>query len=186
MISSTGFWDDNHSNKHNFDQLLCQGLIRFLKKENVTSAYDFGCGPGWYVKDILLNGIDIKGYDGNPNTPSLTDGVCNVLDLSIEHALPQRDWAISLEVGEHIPKRFEEKFINNLHYHNTKGVILSWAVPGQGGHGHVNECSNEYIKGLFDKLGYTNDLEAEKELREASNDWWFKDTIMVFRKNDRL
>jgi hypothetical protein len=32
-------------------------------------------------------------------------------------------------------------------------------------------------------LGYTNDLEAEHILRESSSLWWFKNTIMVFRKN---
>jgi len=31
-------------------------------------------------------------------------------------------------------------------------------------------------------LGYTNDLEAENRLREASSLWWFKNTLMVFRK----
>ena len=32
------------------------------------------------------------------------------------------------------------------------------------------------------KLGYINDIESETQLRSHSSLWWFKDTIMVFRK----
>jgi hypothetical protein len=60
---------------------------------------------------------------------------------------------------------------------------MSWALEGQGGLGHFNERNNEYIKEKVIALGYTNDLEAENRLREASSLWWFKNTLMVFRKN---
>ena len=33
------------------------------------------------------------------------------------------------------------------------------------------------------KLGYINDIKAENILRKKSTLWWFKNTIMVFRKN---
>jgi hypothetical protein len=59
---------------------------------------------------------------------------------------------------------------------------MSWALEGQGGLGHFNERSNEYIKSKIMALGYTNDVDAENVLREASSLWWFKNTLMVFRK----
>jgi hypothetical protein len=89
---------------------------------------------------------------------------------------------MSLEVGEHLPEQFEDIFINNLHNNNKYGIVLSWAVKDQGGLGHYNEQDNEYIKTKFSNLGYTNDVEAENKLREDSTLWWFKNTIMVFRK----
>ena len=61
---------------------------------------------------------------------------------------------MSLEVGEHIPKEYEDIFINNLHNNNNKGIILSWAILGQGGFGHVNEQNNDYIKSKMSNLGY--------------------------------
>jgi hypothetical protein len=87
-------------------------------------------------------------------------------------------------VGEHIPKNSEDTFIHNLHVNNVKGIILSWAIIGQGGDGHVNEQNNEYIKSKICNLGYKNDFETEIKLRNASSLSWFKNTIMVFRKKN--
>lgn len=186
MISKNGFWLDDTLENHHFDTDLCNGLFEFLKKEKAETLYDFGCGHGLYTKTFNQSGIKCQGFDGNPNTKELTNSECEVLDLSQPQQLPTHDWVMSLEVGEHIPKEFENNFINNLHIHNTKGIILSWAIPGQGGHGHYNEQPNEYIKNKLISLGYTNDMAAEETLRRASSHWWFKSTIMVFRKNDRV
>ena len=39
---------------------------------------------------------------------------------------------MSLEVGEHLPQEFENIFIHNLHNNNKSGILLSWAIKGQG------------------------------------------------------
>jgi hypothetical protein len=59
---------------------------------------------------------------------------------------------------------------------------MSWAVPRQGGDGHVNERDNSYIRSKFEALGYESNMEAEKILRKSSSLWWFKKTVFVFRK----
>ena len=61
---------------------------------------------------------------------------------------------------------------------------MSWAVPGQGGDGHVNERDNSYIRSKFEALGYTSDVDAEKVFRKNCDLWWFKKTIFCFRKNN--
>ena len=76
------------------------------------------------------------------------------------------DWILSLEVGEHIPKEFESAFIQNLTRNAKKGIIISWAIKGQGGYGHFNEQNNKYIKNLLYKFGFINDLKTEKKLRK--------------------
>jgi tryptophanyl-tRNA synthetase len=119
----------------------------------------------------------------DPNTPELTNNLGKVLDLSIPKKFDEPfDWVMSLEVGEHLPQKFEDIFINNLHNNNKYGIILSWAVKGQCGHGHCNEQNNDYIKSKICKLGYLNDIITETKLREDSTLFWFKNTIMVFRK----
>jgi cyclopropane fatty-acyl-phospholipid synthase-like methyltransferase len=139
---------------------------------------------GDYVKTFLANGLNASGFDGNPNTPELTDNLCKVLDLSIPKQFEEKfDWVMSLEVGEHLPPQFEDIFINNLHNNNNYGIVLSWAIKGQGGHGHFNEQNNDYIKSKICKLGYLNDIKSEDKLREDSTLSWFKNTIMVFRKS---
>ncbi len=85
-------------------------------------------------------------------------------------------------MGEHLPVQYETVFIENLHRNNTKGIVLSWAIEGQGGHGHVNERNNEYVRGRFEALGYTSDPVAEFYLRQHAALGWFKNTIMVFRR----
>ena len=172
------------SSQHCYDEKLSDALLIFFKNEQVKTLCDFGCGIGSYVQYFKKNNLNVYGYDGNPNTPELTNNTCEVLDLSkpIKFDTPF-SWVMSLEVGgqaqmKHLSKKFEDVFINNLHNNNENGMVLSWG--GQGG--HFNEENNDYIKSKICKLGYINDIEAEERLRKHSSLWWFKNTIMVFRK----
>jgi hypothetical protein len=189
-IGETGAWQNNslegHIHSENnpfFDESLAETMLRFFHKNDIGSLYDFGCGGGFYTKYFRDHNLVCYGYDGNPYTPNITNGLCEVLDLSTSVELPPQDLVLSLEVGEHLPPQFESTFIDNIHKHNTKIVIISWAIEGQGGWGHFNERNNSYIKQKFLDLGYFNDIDEEKVLRSASSLPWFKNTIMVFRKN---
>ena len=183
-IDKHGFWKgESIKCEHAHDPKLSKALVKFMKYENVESIVDLGCGLGNYVRYFIENGINAEGYDGNPDTGLLTNHLCKVTDLSqpVNFVKPF-SWVLSLEVGEHIPKKFENTFINNLHLNNVKGIILSWAIKGQRGYGHVNTQNNNYIKDKICKLGYINDIKIEKKLRKKSKLKWFKKTIMVFRK----
>lgn len=184
IIHNHGYWCGEEVDKqHLFDFKLAKALARFFINEKAESVVDFGCGMGEYVKVLQNQDICTEGYDGNPDTVKLTDGLAQVIDLSQPFDLGKKfDWVLSIEVGEHIPKKFEKKFIENLHIHNVKGIVLSWAVKGQGGFGHFNEQNNDYIKKVMMEYGYCNDVEAENQLRNQSTLPWFKNTIMVFRK----
>ena len=185
-IHGNGYWlgvDASRHHEHCYDATLADSLIVFLQNENAKSVVDFGCGMGHYVKTFQQNGINVVGFDGNPDTPELTNNLCEVLDLSVPKQFDEPfDWVLSLEVGEHLPQQFEDIFIHNLHNNNKHGILLSWAVKGQGGHGHFNEQNNEYIKSKICNLGYTNDVESETVMRKRASLSWFKRTIMVFRK----
>jgi cyclopropane fatty-acyl-phospholipid synthase-like methyltransferase len=183
-IHKNGFWEGKEaSSQHVYDSTLGDSLVVFFKKENAKSVVDFGCGMGNYVKTFQQNNINAIGFDGNPNTPELTDNLCEVLDLSEPKEFDEKfDWVMSLEVGEHLPSHFEDIFIHNLHNNNKYGIVLSWALEGQGGHGHFNEHNNDYIKSKICELGYLNDIKSENILRKDSTFCYFKNTIMVFRK----
>ena len=92
------------------------------------------------------------------------------------------DWVLSLEVGEHIPKAFEEALIDNLHRHNTEGIVLSWARVGQGGFGHVNERDQGYVVDRLVHLGYAIDEQLTESLRNAATLDWLRHNVLVFRK----
>lgn len=183
-IHPRGFWvSQEASEQHAFDPRVCSELVQFFQSQG-GSVVDFGCGPGRYVQLISAAGVSCDGYDGNPMTEQLTGGKCKVLDLSSPVDLGTAyDWVLSLEVGEHIPCEYEDTFLENINRHNRKGVVLSWAIPGQGGYGHVNERNNDYIRERFAAMGYCSDTLLEQRLRNSiSNCWWFRDTIMVFRR----
>ncbi len=141
---------------------------------------DLGAGSGAYVAALNAAGIVCRGFDGNPKTADIPD--CEVADLSLPLDLGKFDWVLSLEVGEHIPAEYESTFLHNLDRHNNEGIALSWAVPGRPGRGHVNCRDNGYIKARLADLGYSNDLAAESTLRNQSELWWFRNTLMVFRR----
>lgn len=184
VINEHGYYlGTDHSDQYYFDESLADALIQFFKKENAQSVVDFGCGNGDYVKALQNQHIYCEGYDGNPDTFNISRGVAHVADLSQPFDLNKRfDWVLSLEVGEHLPKKYERIFIGNLDLHNKKGIILSWAIKGQGGVGHFNEQNNDYIKSVMAQYGYVNDIAAELHLRQCASIRWFKNTIMVFRK----
>ena len=181
-----GIWSGlDSARRHRFDKPLCEEIIKFFKREKVKTIMDFGCGMGTYVATFRKNGFEANGCDGNPDTIELTKGLCEVKDLSQAFNLnKQFDWIVSLEVGEHIPKPYEKVFVNNLVRHCKKGIVLSWAVKGQRGAGHFNNQNNAYVKNMFDELGFDSEPEVEQTLRNASTRYWFKNTIMVFRKRE--
>ena len=180
-ISERGYWLNEGDGKYLVDPSLAEGIKEFLKNENCKSLVDLGCGSGWYTR-FFNSHFPCDGYDGHPDTFTNTNGLCSVLDLSYDQKFEKKyDWVMSLEVGEHIPEEYESVFINNLHQNNTFGIILSWAVIGQGGHGHVNCRSNEYIIRKFEDLGYIFDMDNTTQLRSISTLDWFRNTLMVFR-----
>ncbi|MCL4138881.1 UNVERIFIED_CONTAM: hypothetical protein GTU68_020771, partial [Idotea baltica] len=123
------------------------------------------------------------GYDGSLNIEKLTENFVQSLELSGPVYLGRKfDWVLSLEVGEHIPAQFEDIFLENLNKHADKGIILSWAVPGQYGLGHVNPRSNDYIISKMEEKGLIHDPESQKFLRSNIGLKYFQNTLMVFRK----
>jgi len=180
-INDNGFWENLTGEGHAYDCRLSLAILRLLKKRNFTNLLDLGCGMGDYSKHFSRHGLECEAYDGNPNTEKLTGGFGKVLDLSetidLGHSF---DVVMSLEVGEHIPKISEQKFIDNVCNHAQSLIIMSWAVPGQAGDGHVNCQSNEYIIAEMNKRGFYLDNALTAQLRNSASLWWFKKSLMVF------
>jgi SAM-dependent methyltransferase len=187
MISQTGFWTfegKRFENEHVYDPKLSDALVHFAKQRNVTKTYDFGCGPGKYVANFRKYDIDTTGYDGNPITSQIPN--CYVQDLTTDFQLPPVNFLLCLEVCEHVPKEFEDALLNTIDRHVNPGgtLVLSWAVVGQGGTGHVNCQNNDYVVKKFKSLNYTYNSTQSMHLRaQESCAPWFKNTILVFDKN---
>lgn len=178
QIAQNGAWLGTEELGHCFDAPLADALADFFADCTVG---DFGCGDGSYVRRLRERGIHCDGFDGNQSTPTLSPG-CGALDLSEPQILPHSyDWILCLEVGEHIPADRESVFLDNLRRHNSAGIVLSWAIPGQGGDGHVNCRTNEYICREMAHCGYAMDFLASQAFRDCASLAWFKRTLMVLR-----
>ena len=186
-ILDNGAWDNPTDVGHGEDLGFAEGLYQFLKKENAFMVLDVGCGRGVYTKYLVDRNIRCWGYDGNKYTPQLTAGLCQVADFSQYVDLGIYDWVFSIEVGEHIPKQFEDNFIFNLCNHAISGIILSWALPFQNGDGHVNCQTNEYVINKMKKYSFEIDWNSTDLLKRFCAEYpypcyWLKSTLMVFRK----
>jgi hypothetical protein len=181
QIHVQGYWlskEEGHANC--FDPALAEELALLLDGKSVC---DFGCGLGKYVLSLRKAGLECDGYDGNPHTPVLTDGVCKTLNLAQPVQLEkQYDCVISLEVGEHVPKEYESTFLDNLSANATVTIVLSWAIPGQEGDGHVNCHANSYIIYQLWKRGFVFQPRWTALIRANASLYWFKNTLMVFCK----
>jgi SAM-dependent methyltransferase len=164
---------------HEFDEPLC-AAINFYFKDGVHSIIDVGCGNGSYTRYLYERGYWAEGYDGSPLTPELSKGLCRVMDFSEPVLIGEFDLVLCLEVGEHIPKQYEQTFIDNLCNLAIQWIVLSWALPGQGGTGHVNCQTNEYVIAEMAKRDFLLNEGLTTALRDEARLGWFKDTLMIF------
>jgi len=134
------------------------------------SVLDLGAGVGQlgHALQSKATSIDYRGLDGGGDVESTTAGFVRWFDLRKPLALRRAEWVVSLEVGEHIAVQHELAFVRNIHAHNCRGVILSWASPGQKGHLHVNTHTEAYMTQVFSQLGYVRNVSLESALRGSS------------------
>lgn len=164
---------------------IVEELSAMIEQEKITSINDFGAGVGQYKAALAGKHpmLTYRAYDGAGNIEKFTKGFLKYFDLTLPLHLEKADWVMSLEVGEHVPSKYEGMMIRNLHKHNCKGVILSWGVLGQAGHSHVNDHGFAYLNDVFEKLGYKLDKEATAKFRNPKNNYsWFTHSTMVFRR----
>ena len=183
-INDLGFWETTDGTGHVHDRSLANALTQYLLDNEIKTVVDFGCGMGDYARAFKASNLTVEAFDGNLNTEALTEGIGSVLDLSKPFYLKKKfDAVLSLEVGEHIPAEFEDLFITNITKHVRKTLIISWAIEGQGGSGHVNCRNNDYIIADICDRGFKYNEQASNQLRKAAtNASWFGYTLMVFNK----
>lgn len=181
-IDKNGFFISENPN-HCYDLKLNNFLIKTLKGKSIL---DIGCGDCSYLKNLKTVGSTVFGYDGNPYTKQISDGIGDVADISALQDFKICDWVISFEVGEHIPKELENNFISNICNHAKEGVIISWAIEGQPGEGHINCRNNDYVIDRFYEKNFLCDFLQSNNLRNIVDTWWFQTNLLIFYRIDYL
>jgi len=183
-FSTSGAWTfEDCEYKYFLDAKLLAGLVMLMAGGEVV---ELGAGCGCYTGALIDSQqlMAVAAYDGIPTVSAMTEGLVSNMDLSQDQrgVLNPHDWTVCLEVGEHVPKQYEKTVLANIVWGVRRGVILSWAMPGQVGEGHVNLRSNEYIINQMNALGFRLDEPATVALRSTADLPWFKNTLLAFRR----
>ena len=186
MISDTGIWDREIASDHHTPTPI--EIIEQIQKIMPLGSpiADFGCGLGYTCRSLTDLGFDMIGYEGTPDLGDLAVFTpIHEQDLTIPFQIPEKRNIICLEVGEHIPPEYEKIVFDNITTNAKWRVILSWAIPDQGGTGHFNEQPNYHVIEQMQQRGFMINGGLTRVLRSVTPDqtWWFRETIMVF---DRL
>jgi hypothetical protein len=149
-----------------------------------ASMHDVGAGKGLYVHFWRGCGLQVTGEDGAVNIDSITGGTVVHRDASTYSIdcdpASAVDVVTALEIAEHIPKKFEPRFLKHVTCMASRALVLSWAHPGQAGNGHVNPATLEDVKEKLRPLGWTLQQEWTNELRRSAKVPWFKKNVAVY------
>ena len=144
---------------------------------------DMGSGAyGPYVQWMRKNGwSNVWGIDASLNSKELSNGIVKVGDLTrgsicLELFGIFACWIICNEVGEHIPNEHSASLFYN--FIGAKGVLLSWAIPGQRGCHHVNCRIPEWVACKMGQIGFHLDEEKTILARKKINNR----KVMVFNR----
>lgn len=182
MPSNTGYWDATEAAvNHDFSEALAEWMGWYLPKNQ--SIVDFGCGNGSYVAALDKTHYDVLGIEGDSSTIVEYKGCYVEQDLTEPFSIKTIN-GICLEVGEHIPPEYASQFIDNLTNNVQNILILSWAIPGQVGYGHVNCQTNQWVQKELYKRGFIMQLDDTLAARRAVEERfdYFRNTLMVFKK----
>ena len=130
---------------------------------------DLGCGCGVYAYELARRGVEVLALDGVAPPPEHSYPVeVRLQDLTVpfENAWGDFDFALCLEVAEHIPEELSDAFLDNLtRFSGT--LVMSAAPPYQGGHHHVNEQPKRYWVRRLAERGFAYDRARTGRLFEA-------------------
>lgn len=170
--------------EHAFSLELAACITHLFGKYNYEKVNDLGAGPGFYAQYLKQRGFEVFACDASEDI--IYYSLCKVweIDLSINNPdIPVREATLCLEVGEHIEPEHEATVLDNIANSATKKIIMSWAIPGQGGFGHVNCRENDYIIAQMEARGWKHNPDESDFLRaRCSGCSWFENTLMVFDK----
>lgn len=190
--TKNGAYQDESIIWHQHSNLLMVEILKYFKKD--TTVIDLGCGHNFYCNVLRKFGYHTISFDGNILTDEviefditsneLIEGVDEIINSPFERNHFIETNVICLEVGEHIPYEKSINLLNNITEIANKGdVLMSWAIPGQAGIGHINCQSNLWVIEQMEKRGYRLDEEKTASLRkilQRCHCSWFQNTIMYF------
>lgn len=168
-----------------------------INEFEIRSMIDVGCGDGAALNWFAQHGVAVLGVDGMPQPdPKIMEhdytlggfrvspGMACPPPADVEWDPRSWDLAWSCEFVEHVEERFVPNFIQT--FKTAKLVMMTHAVPGQGGHHHVNCQDDTYWAKVMDAAGFDLHhltlIAREVSKANARPDNYFAKSGMVFAR----
>jgi len=158
---------------------------------DAKSVVDVGGGEGWWAEEFARDGARALVLDETgpvpPLPPTISErGVERAYFDAVRHAhwpLEEKfDLAVCLEVAEHVDAETGDYLVEFLTA-AAPVILFSAAIPGQGGHGHVNEQWPQYWAERF----YEDGLVCTEKFRDEFWDNekvepWYRQNLLLFAR----
>jgi SAM-dependent methyltransferase len=152
------------------------------------SIVDVGCGVGtWLAVAEHLGANQILGLEApwiqNVSDMTIDKTKVMIVDLEEHWTLPgDYDLGICLEVAEHLNESSGTQLVREL-TNKCNIVLFSAAVPGQGGHGHINEQWPLYWQKKFQDAQFEA-IDCIRPLlwNQSNVPWWYRQNIILYAR----
>jgi hypothetical protein len=152
----------------------------FIQQERVASMVDVGCGTGVACEYFSKAGVVVTGVDGSESAERLfrVPGRMIFHDYAQGPLAIEADLAWSSEFVEHVEEQYRHNFM--VTFQGCRTVAMTYAMPGQAGHHHVNCQPGSYWVQAFRDYGFRFDEPATLMLRGLASGTYFS-SGMIFR-----
>jgi len=183
-----GFYEGQRDGSRASAQVIVPMLLELVE---VARVIDLGCGTGTWLSVFREHGVrEVMGVDG-PYVDRRLLAIPPECFVPFDLAQPFRaearyDLALSLEVAEHLPAKSAGSLVESL-VGLAPVVLFSAAVPGQGGHNHINEQWPEYWAELFEAHGCAvSDCIRPRVWRHPCVEPWYAQNLLLFCRVDQI
>lgn len=182
---ATTIWNLREAKRrHRHSPGVAEALGKILPLDE--PVLDLGCGVGSYLAYLAGKGYECLGIEGTPGIREIAL-FPNIVEADLSQPLAiswARSSVICLEVGEHLLVSQEDQLVTTIDRYCRRWLVISWAVPGQKGHGHNNCRSNEYVRARFEAYGFELDSESTRFVREVVEEHtkYFRNTLQVLQR----
>jgi len=161
-----------------------------MKELGVKSMLDVGCGLGYCMQYFEQKGVQVAGVDGSPSAieKSVLPKHVNLHDFTDGAWIPEQSYDLiwSSEFLEHVEQQYEPHFFETFKK-ASKYLMVTFAVPGQTGHHHVNLQYADYWIERFNKIGFEYDEGLTNHARSllpntGMQGMQFRDKGLIFKK----
>jgi len=153
-------------------------LHYLVARYGVRSMLDVGCGPGGMVDLARDLGLVVSGIDGDPAVGRPGILIHDYTSGPLRMAAVDLIWCV--EFVEHVEARYGHNYLET--FRAGRVLFLTHALPGQGGHHHVNEQPPDYWIDLLTRNGWAYAVTATETARRISASPFGKATGMIWTK----